>query len=1210
MINDKLIAKIKKIPYGIPLSIIYRNNPEMLDACIALGRIDLVASFNEQAFTDKVLERRGTQLAQHLRKTSIENSVLAAYYFRKNDLRTAFKCIGSKVMTKTFLKKYGSQIIEGLKKPRHISHAFWGDSKLLYKYLLASGEVGLAFSDEFFRFNKNLIKKTGVSMCADAIEGQYDSIPSNLGHNKELFEELLKRKNYNLVMSFDASLLTDDIVNKYKSEFIETILKTGKVNIGVSGCKILADYFREQKNYKILVKFYNHHLELSSEEFETFVHEIDVSESVPSICKNNESLFKYYMKKRSVKILFQFDSSLIQKHDIFNRYINEIIALVRSSERIHLNIYLDDVKKIKLIEHDAVDVIIKLNDNYSYSLIGNDLIMNKYGEKVLQTIENLGLDVYDTNDPAVFKNLLKYKKFGYLLRANEKVFNKFVGNEYYPDLANYLTEHRDKFTFYIRKNKSFFNYCFNNKYYDLLLSFNYWFLTPKKASGIEDKIIESIMNDLNYPNLFRENEMLYYHLYDYALKNKKYDFIFEHCGSKVFSEILWGRYNMEEARELKNAYFERTGLTREEFEKRLKSFFNVNDEIFQTLNPMILSHKYDVIDEKELQRFIIYPDIQKRIVALNEAELKVLNVILKKINSKKVKIDRSNLISNVIKNLHKYENIIKEINVDTIDDDLLEKLICLLNDSNNYYDIKTLDELKEYDELVLEKFRIIEASLPQLNIFDLREAVFRKKFGISLEEARFICDRYCNDMQAVTDSELSKEIKIVLNEIKNVFASSKEELKFMFISCKSSISNKHKYDSLESIIRTNYAKLYNDCLYKPKEEDIISDDFKNKYFQHISVPVYMPHGDFNMQTHSLGAYREFHEPINWKNDWNRPKTTYHGICTTFISNEMIAPARSFHPIYGFTGYRENEMLCMGNYDLNSDRAIAKYDTSRAYPFGFYSPKHLINKTRHSHNEIVIERITNGVKRQPDYVVYVVDDANDPRFFHPQNKRFQETIKAAEDFNIPIVIVDRLQYAKKNMAIIESMKKEMITDFEKFANEGKVQELLFKYLNNRIGCIKYNIESTSEVYNYFTDEICIEAINSIWGFISEAPDSTAKCNALKQLIYVLSNEHMNWNEAKLDRSNTGWILNEANKMLSSIDSKYRVEDDTQYKKSLKKKEQRKYIFKAYTVMPEIRLFIKKDLTDGVDLDTIIQRIDDNIYLSLIGNPTSRDGGGRK
>ena len=55
------------------------------------------------------------------------------------------------------LKKYGKVIIEGLKKSRYVPHKFLGDSKLLYKYLLANREYGLAFSDEFLKFNKNLI---------------------------------------------------------------------------------------------------------------------------------------------------------------------------------------------------------------------------------------------------------------------------------------------------------------------------------------------------------------------------------------------------------------------------------------------------------------------------------------------------------------------------------------------------------------------------------------------------------------------------------------------------------------------------------------------------------------------------------------------------------------------------------------------------------------------------------------------------------------------------------------------------------------------------------------------------------------------------------------------------------------------------------------------------------------------------------------------
>ena len=1209
MISDKLTAKIKKIPYGAELSIIDRRNPRLLDACIALGRVDLIRAFNDQAFTDEILDYYGTRLAQYIRKASRESERLASYYFEKGDLRTAFKCLSEKIMTRPFLNKYGDKIIEGLKQPRYISHTFFGNSKLLYKYLVENKEYGLALSDEFYKYNKHLANRIGLKACADAVEKQYSEVPQWLTQNKELFNELLNRKNYNLVMSFDSSLITDEILEKYKDKFIETILSTGKVNLGVRSFKTLAEHFRENQNYKILIQFYGYHFELTQEEFNTFVHEMDVTRSVPSICKGNEALFKHYLEQKNVELLFQFNHDLIKKYDVYNTCINEIINYVRSRDRVFLSIHLSNENKIAFIEHDAVDVIIKISDNASYSLISNEEIMDKYGAKVLNSIKALGLDSYYVNDPMIFKSLLKYEQYEYLLRADEKILKKYLGSEHYPGLAKYLKENKNKFNVFLRRNRDFFNYCMDNKYYDLALSFNYYFLTPRIASGKEKEIIDCIVNDHDYPNLFRENEELAYHLYDYAVKNKRYDFLFEHCSDRVFLK-MFDRYASPEERELEEEFLSRTGLSREEVHERLKKLLKTNDDIFKTINPMILSHKYDVIDESELKKFVMYPDIQKRIISLNERELVVLNVILKKIDSKKVKIDRSNLINNIIKNLHKYESIIKDINDELNDEEFLEKLICVLNDSSNYYGINSIEDLKAYDEKILEKNQLIEEQIlsGRLDIFGLREAVFRKKLGISLEEANFIFKRYCEDIEAVNDSNLSREIKIVLNEVKNIFGASKDELGFMFLSSKNSITNKHKYDSLESIIRTNYAKLYNDCLYKPREEDVISPELKNKYFAKVKVPVYMPTGDFNMQTHSLGAYREFHEPLDWKTDWNRPKTTYHGICTTLISNDLIAPARSYHPIYGFSHYKENEMLCVGNYDLNSDRAISKYDTSRAFPYSFYTPKHLINKTRHTHNEIVIERISDSGKRQPDYVVYIVDDINDSRFFHPQNKKFQEIVRAAEDHNVPIIVIDRLHHAKRSLAMIQNMKQEMAIDFEKFANEGKVKELLFKYLNNRIGCIKYNSESNSEVYKYFTDEMCIKAINDIWEAVEAAPDSSAKCSALKQIIYVLSNEYTNWCERKLESNAIGWIINAANNTLRTMDSKYHAEEEYKQNAVMNAKNQKMYIYEVYTKYPEFREVIKRDLNSGIELSEIVEKIKNNEYYSQVSNSTPSSRGG--
>ncbi len=80
---------------------------------------------------------------------------------------------------------------------------------------------------------------------------------------------------------------------------------------------------------------------------------------------------------------------------------------------------------------------------------------------------------------------------------------------------------------------------------------------------------------------------------------------------------------------------------------------------------------------------------------------------------------------------------------------------------------------------------------------------------------------------------------------------------------------------------------------------------------------------------------------------------------------------------------------------------------------------MIDKTRHTHNEMVIERRNPRnssnihVKRQPNYVVYFVDDINnEDNFDIKNNELFKESVQAALDNNIPIVIIDRLKFAKR------------------------------------------------------------------------------------------------------------------------------------------------------------------------------------------------------
>ena len=129
----------------------------------------------------------------------------------------------------------------------------------------------------------------------------------------------------------------------------------------------------------------------------------------------------------------------------------------------------------------------------------------------------------------------------------------------------------------------------------------------------------------------------------------------------------------------------------------------------------------------------------------------------------------------------------------------------------------------------------------------------------------------------------------------------------------------------------------------------------------------------------------------------RPKLADHGICTSYISNDQIATAVIKHPVLGFSNYENSAFLLAGNYDLNSNKVINNYSTSIYKPYNILPPREMINRTRQGHNEIVIERLLNFLrkyKRLPNYIIYFVDGIDDPNNFSSSNSLYQETLQAA------------------------------------------------------------------------------------------------------------------------------------------------------------------------------------------------------------------------
>ena len=116
----------------------------------------------------------------------------------------------------------------------------------------------------------------------------------------------------------------------------------------------------------------------------------------------------------------------------------------------------------------------------------------------------------------------------------------------------------------------------------------------------------------------------------------------------------------------------------------------------------------------------------------------------------------------------------------------------------------------------------------------------------------------------------------------------------------------------------------------------------------------------------------------------------------------------------------------------------------------YPPKEMIDNTRPTHNEMVLERRNNtnstNFKRLPNYIVYIVDDINNEENFQEDNQLYQETLQASIDQGIPIVIVERLKYAKSEKIKCDNL----VQEFYITKDYKKLEEMVLTYSNNMIG----------------------------------------------------------------------------------------------------------------------------------------------------------------
>ena len=450
--------------------------------------------------------------------------------------------------------------------------------------------------------------------------------------------------------------------------------------------------------------------------------------------------------------------------------------------------------------------------------------------------------------------------------------------------------------------------------------------------------------------------------------------------------------NIIENEQLVQAYSKELNIETKTFYERFKEVLKYqekNENIFNTILTTSLRDEIFSIKGEHLERFINDISIQIAIDKLNNQELLGLKRILEKYNYQDY--DITPMISNIIKNIHTYQELVANINFPAMSWEMLEKLIKVIEVPNNPYHIIDISDLDNYASIKEQYFLNNSKSLE-----DYQNNLLMWLLNINLEEAKYIDSKYCHDnsnkniLEELKNSELPSDVysylelinRIVnlkdIKEVKDFYYDNKDKNSYNFVI------------PLESYLRAKYTEIYAKSLYQIKDrEDVYGPKdciLKTLNYQGKSVKVCVPRASFRFLIHCVDSYTKSKD-VSYYDDWvNRPQLQDHLVACSYINEKGIFSSINRGTIIlGFANLDNGAILAMGNTDIDSIGSYAKaYDSSKELQNGngararYFVPSQLLKTINEGYNEIVIERRnlkkTNNfqMKKEPDYIIMMTD----------------------------------------------------------------------------------------------------------------------------------------------------------------------------------------------------------------------------------------------
>ena len=458
-------------------------------------------------------------------------------------------------------------------------------------------------------------------------------------------------------------------------------------------------------------------------------------------------------------------------------------------------------------------------------------------------------------------------------------------------------------------------------------------------------------------------------------------------------------------------------------EDKFWSLKKFNFELEKTIDIRVLNKKYSFLD-KVLNVITADIDFQQKLISLDDRELNLFKKLMNDVPDKYflsfAECFLDNMGESPFKDSMVRYDLLNQSLPDNLSDAEREALIFLYN-SRVSFDVQSYEELGFLNspEFWMEK-------LNQANDLDEIKEVLLSRCGFDLKSACLLIKTY-----DIKDVNVSTSVLETYNYILKVIESeSVLELKELGFEEKS------------------FKNYY-----------LFERRLKEAFLENINQSLEFNGDSFKLLVTVLGAYGRDREIDDYKDLWTRAKISPLMSCS-LVSDDNLALAPVKTVILGFKEMNRN-LLNMKEQDLNSGVSENDLNQASKIPGNFQSSSSLIDETRSDYNELVFERYDDFKIVMPDYVLW----------FRDNKKGYEMALKAASDFDIPLIEIDPYKLGEKwSLEISQMVERLNDSNFESLA-----LEIITKFLNNRNG-LSLHREVLDE---FFSDERFEEIVRDLY-----------------------------------------------------------------------------------------------------------------------------------